>query len=247
MPYISDGSNDEVRGKGNLLKRASNFIDSIKSTISIGKLRLNSYSERESIESIIGKAYLALKDISNVNTVSKINLKKHGHSIVPNNFDDMENINKYYFFISMLGFIDANIIECDKLINYHSKFMDTDENSAEGYFRYRNIKVKMLFERQDVISALKSINILGKIDPIMELIPKEFLSHVPLSEHYDELKKWVTDLNSDSLYHFMDAYNSGFRADSSSYDEAMINYRELYNKLRQHINKNKQKVRMKTK
>ena len=246
MPYIADGNNDEVKGKGNLIKRASNFIDSIKNSISIGKLRFNSYAERDNIQTITGKAYLALKGVSNVNTNSKINLKKHGHSIVPNDFLDIENINKYYFFISMLGFIDANIVSCDELINYHAKFMDTDENSAEAYYRYKGIKVKMLFDRADIITALKNTNILEKKDSSIELISDEFLSTLPLCEHFNELDE-ILGSNSDALYHFTTAYNQGFRAEYSNYEDALSDYRELYNKLRQHINKNKQKVRMKTK
>lgn len=247
MPYFVDGNIDVVKGKGNLKKRAERFIKSIPKKLAIENLKVSSYGGCQSIISVIEKAQVALKDISDVYTYSRIEFAKFKSTTIPGDLSEMEVVNKCYFFISMLGFIDKNITDKTRWMEHYRTFMDTDEYAAERYYKLKNSLVSYAAARDAVISDLDKIEILKKEGSTLPECFKECFKKVPMFDAFGELYKGVSSSRGlEFVNSFTNAYNNGFNA-YGNYDETMMRFSELSVDLQEHINEGKEKVRSYTK
>jgi len=243
--YIIDGYSNESTGKGKLKKRASKFINSLPKTLAFEKLSAVSYNSYQDIETIIKRAQAALIYLSDLNTISKIELVKDGKTTLPDNLPETEVINKCFFFVSMLGFLDRHISDANILMEHHSKFMDIDEYSAEAYYKAKNLYFKLLSKRENVLKNFRETNIL-KVERASLPQCIDFLEKVPLFKEFGELYKNtnVYDARSIELINnFINAYSTGYNASCDNLDLAVSEYTELYFGLKFHLKQKNEKFK----
>ena len=226
MAYIIDGDSNESKGKGKLRKRAAKFIDSIPKTIALEKLNAVSYNSYQDIGVIIGRAQAALLYLSDVNCYSKIEFKKHASTTIPSILPETEVINKCYFFVSMIGFTDKQIVNCKQSMEHHAKFIDTDEYSAEAYYKAKNFLSKLISNRELILSNLKNT----------QIIKSERASLYKDVDAYNHR-------NLQLINNFVNAYNTGYNATYDNYDMAINKYTELYSYLQVHIREKEDKAK----
>lgn len=245
MSYIIDGNSNEVKGKGNLKKRASKFIDSIPKTLSLEKLNAVSYSSYQDIGSIITRAQVALKYISDFNTYSKIEFEKYNSTELPSNLPEMEVINKCYFFVSMIGLIDKHIVDCKQSVIHHAKFIDSDEYSAEAYYKAKNLASKLAVKREMILLGIKQTEILNKYRSTLPEICTKCFDKIPMFDGFSDLYKKL-DINDTRdvqlASNFINAYNTGYNANCDNIELALAKHTELYNELHNHIKNDRKKV-----
>ena len=248
MPYIIDG---DWSGNNKLKKRTSNFIQAIPKTLTIKKLQAFSYGKAQNIDEIIERAFVSLVYIADIDAYSKIELAKQKNSTIPGNLSYLEVINKCYFFISMLGFIDKAIMDCNDTMQFNERFIDTDEYAAERYYSASKLLTKLSVDRDKVIFGLQQTDILKKYDSSLPIIFDECLKKVPAFESFGELYSGASNIKDDRalkiIQKFTNAYNDGYNASSTNYVSAIDNYYDLYNKLHSHIIEDRKKVHAYTK
>lgn len=246
MAYIIDGDYNESRGKGKLKKRAKEFINGIPKTIALEKLNAVSYNSYQDIGVIIGRAHAALIYLSDVNCYSKIELKKQASTTIPGILPETEAINKCYFFVSMIGFIDKKIVDCKQSIEHHAKFIDTDEYSAEAYYKAKDFLSKLISNRELILSNLENTHIIKSERASLPECCFDALEKIPVFEEFSELYKDVDAYNNRNLQlinNFVNAYNTGYNATSDNYDMAINKYTELYSYLQVHIREKEDKAK----
>lgn len=246
MAYIIDGDSNESKGKCKLRKRAAKFIDSIPKTIALEKLNAVSYNSYQDIGVIIGRAQAALLYLSDAICYSKIERKKQDSSITPSILPETEAINKCYFFVSMIGFIDKQIVDCRQSIEHHAKFIDTDEYSAEAYYKAKNFLSKLISNRELILSNLENTHIIKSERSSLPECCFDALEKIPVFEEFSELYKDVdayNDRNLQLINSFVNAYNTGYNATFDNYDMAINKYTELYSYLQVHIKEKEDKAK----
>ena len=252
MPIIMDGTIDSIGGKGSLKKRAASFINSLPKSISLGKLKAVSYGEDKDIDSILEKAYNALLYLADVDAYSKIEFSKQNSTIIPANLGYLEIVNKFYFFISMIGFIDKQIRDNILIMEHHSHFIDYDEYSAEAYHKSKTLIDKLMSDRKKVILELKKTNILKRNDSSLPDSFDKIINKVPMYESFADLYTSTTscsycDMDLDVKSNFISAYTNGYNASCNNSNEIVDRFFRLYKMLHKHINEDEEKITQYTK
>ena len=181
------------------------------------------------------KAQRGFKKINLVKKRSEIEMERYEHSSEPGNLKQDKQLSAFYFFVTMLGYIDSNINDERENIRFNSLFMRAGDNSPnkELYDKIKESETriqKFLEDRKEVlndyISVMGDNGISGKV--------KSVLNEIPSSNKFGELYK-------DSRYvdyeiKLVSAYNIGFFDIYGNYEEKMKKYRALYNDLLIYIN-----------
>lgn len=238
MPYIADGS--EACNKS-LAKRISEFIHSLPYSIKKKKLLSFSYGKSEDINSVLNNAFYALTLVADVDNNSKDELARGGSCTVPDNLSDLESYNKFYFFISMIGFIDRLIGDCRSTMDYQSHLLKTDENAKEIYKQNEDTLEMLAEKRLRIIAEFKNTQILDT--SFSSCLFEECLKHIPMYNAIGDLYKEIANMTRgmELITEFANAYSTGYRASSCDIQVVFDEYDKLFEILYSYIDDKKNK------
>lgn len=196
-----------------------------------------------------------LKKINSIETEAGIEKELYGSSSKPAFLWQDKYVASFYFFITMLGYVDSKITRELQYIDYNSKFISDDskfskdykeniENAKKRIKRFIRGRNEIIEDFNTVIDADNSFN-----DKIYEII-SETLSYRKFGELYSEFEKNSYQLNLP--IQFMNAYNLGLSTndyynDKLDYEKRMNIFRRLYADLLVFYDTNIAKVDVKVK
>ena len=176
-------------------------------------------TESISLVDTIKKAAEELKQIDTILTRSEIELHRYGHNSIPAILWQSEIVAKFYFFVTMLGFIDARIDDANREISFLSNFFGKDDEKKE----YQNSISEFLLDRNQIVDNYWSLgNDYQGFGVVIETSP----CYLKFTELYnDAAKNHYALLLQPQL---VSAYNIGYIDYYDDYDEKMNIYRRLY-------------------
>ena len=150
----------------------------------------------------------------------------------------MELLGRFYLCVSMLGYIDALITNCDREIRHNIYFAEISEKEDELVKGYREFKAKLLVDREEVVSGYKSISVIKKeadtrYDSNVETCP----SYKTFSDLFADTLENEYQLNLQQQ--FISAYISGNTSTNGKYSEKLEKYRELFSSMTDYVSERK--------
>ena len=193
-------------------------------------------------------AQRSLKKVITVETRSKIELEKYKNTTTNCSVPYNKKVAGFYFFVTMIGYIDSKIRDEKSIINYNSNFLEADNQRNENthYDKIYKSKQKIadyLIDRDDILYYYKSL--LNKYDSINEVINNalgEYPTYLNFSMLYDN-PNMCSSTEYDIVSQFINAYNIGFLTkdyygENTSYEQRMNEFMILFQELDAHVNKN---------
>ena len=190
---------------------------------------------------VMRKAQRGFKKVDLILRRSKIEVERYGHGSEPCGVNRDKQLSAFYFFVTMLGYIDSNINDERENIRFNSLFMRAGDNSPnkELYDKIKESETriqKFLEDRKEVLNDY--ISVMGD-NGISDKV-KSVLNEIPSSNKFGELYK-------DSRYvdyeiKLVSAYNIGFFDVYGNYDVKMKKYKELFNDLLIYINNSNEEL-----
>lgn len=182
-------------------------------------------SENISLVETIKKASEELKQIDAILTRSQIELHRYGHNTIPAMLWQSEIVAKFYFFVAMLGFIDARIDDANREISFLSNFFGKDDEKKE----YQNLISKFLLDRKQIVDNYYSLEVDApsrSFENVLNQLLNQYPSYSKFTELYNDASKHLYALLPQPQ--LVSAYNIGYINFYGDYDEKMNIYRELY-------------------
>lgn len=188
----------------------------------------------QDILKLMCKAVRLLKKSDLIETRSKIELNKYKTTSYPAFLWQEKYVASFFFFATMLGYIDKRIDGEQKNIefNEHFLFADTEkEHPSKDDIDKSTCKIQEYsLVRKEVLDGYKAI--MGEKDSHSDVILKT-LETIPSYSKFDSLYKNHKE-NGTQLYlnqQLINAYNLGYIFEKNTYDEIINKYRQLYSEL----------------
>lgn len=191
-----------------------------------------------------------LKKISTINKMTSIDKKKYNSTTVPGFLWQHNAIAAYYFFITMIGYIDSKIVGEYENINYYSKFinpLDKNDRHYEDIEKSRNRIDKYMIDRREIIDGFNTIineyySSREFVDPVLAEVP----SFKKFNDLYNDFQKNSYQLNLQ--IEFMKAYNLGLATNDYykgkyDYEKRMNIFRKLFSDLTVFVSTNEAAVK----
>ena len=174
-----------------------------------------------------------LKKVDLIKTRSKVEYSKYEYTSQPAFLWQEEFVAAFYFFVTMLGYIDKMINVEKEVIDFNSDFVVIDEISKKDTHKAKISEAeekinKYKRDRQEVLDGYFSI----LKDESEELID-EVLTSCPSYDKFMDLYK-DSEKHRVQLYlpqHLITAYNNGYVYDTQKYEKVLSKYRNLYSEL----------------
>lgn len=217
-------------------KRKPNLYQKISALKQKKLSRSINFAEAE-MNDTIKKAQDCLKKVNTVETRSKIEKEKFGNTSQSVAVQHYKRLASFYFFVTMIGYIDSKIKDEVGVIDFNSKFLPIDDacNDRHHYDKIDASREKIaayILDRNEILEDFKSV--IGSEFDIKELIDsvlKESLSYLKFGSMYE---KWMDESHKiDLLSNFISAYNVGlltkdYYGSGNSYGGRLSKYRELF-------------------
>ena len=188
----------------------------------------------QDILKLMCKAVRLLKKADLIETRSKIELDKYKTTTYPAFLWQEKYVASFFFFATMLGYIDKRIDREQKDIefNEHFLFADTEkEHPHKDYIDKSTYKIQEYsLVRKEILDGYKAI--MGEKDSYSDVILKT-LETLPSYSKFDSLYKNHKESGT-QLYinqQLINAYNLGYIFEKNTYDEIINKYRKLYSEL----------------
>lgn len=178
------------------------------------------------------KSVRNLKKLDLIKTRSKVEYSKYEYTRQPAFLWQEEFVAAFYFFATVLGYIDKMINIEKEVIDFNSHFVDLDETHEDIHReKISNAKEKInkyKRDRQEVLDGYFSI-----IKDKSEELINETLNTCPSYDKFMDLYK-DGEKRMVQLYlpqHLITAYNIGYVYDTQKYEKVLSKYRSLYSEL----------------
>ena len=178
------------------------------------------------------KSVRNLKKVDLIKTRSKVEYSKYEYTRQPAFLWQEEFVAAFYFFATVLGYIDKMINIEKEVIDFNSHFVDLDETHEDIHReKISNAKEKInkyKRDRQEVLDGYFSI-----IGDKSEILINETLNTCPSYDKFMDLYK-DGEKRMVQLYlpqHLITAYNNGYVYDTQKYEKVLSKYRNLYSEL----------------
>ena len=178
------------------------------------------------------KSVRNLKKVDLIKTRSKVEYSKYEYTRQPAFLWQEEFVAAFYFFATVLGYIDKMINIEKEVIDFNSHFVDLDETHEDIHReKISNAKEKInkyKRDRQEVLDGYFSI-----IKDKSEELINETLNTCPSYDKFMDLYK-DGEKRMVQLYlpqHLITAYNNGYVYDTQKYEKVLSKYRNLYSEL----------------
>lgn len=188
----------------------------------------------QDILKLMCKAVRLLKKADLIETRSKIELDKYKTTSYPAFLSQEKYVASFFFFATMLGYIDKRIDREQKDIefNEHFLFADTEkEHPHKDDIDKSTYKIQEYsLDRKEVLDGYKAI--MGERDSHSDVI-LQALETIPSYNKFDSLYKNHKECGT-QLYlnqQLINAYNIGYIFEKNTYDEIINKYRQLYSEL----------------
>lgn len=191
-----------------------------------------------------------LKKISTINKMTSIDWKKYNSTSEPGFLWQNNAIAAYYFFITMIGYIDSKIVREYENIDYYTKFInpiDKNDRHFEDIEKSRNRIDKYMIDRNEVKDGFNSTikefySSREFVDPVLDEVP----SFKKFSDLYNDFQKNRYQLNLQ--IEFMKAYNLGLATNDYykgkyDYEKRMNLFRRLFSELTVFVSTNEAAVK----
>ena len=223
--FEEDGGNAFVDTRPLMRQKNSNIIHN----------SLHRGIESHSIDVIkeLKKSARNLKKVDLIKTRSKVEYSKYKYTSQPASLWQEEFVAAFYFFATVLGYIDKMINVEKEVIDFNSHFVEADKIFKEDIHKARISKAKEKInkykrDRQEVLDGYFSI-----IKDKGEELINETLNTCPSYDKFMDLYK-DGEKRMVQLYipqHLIIAYNNGYVYDDSKYDKVLNKYRLLLSDL----------------
>lgn len=188
----------------------------------------------QDILKLMRKAVRLLKKADLIETRSKIEFDKYKMTSYPAFLWQEKYVASFFFFVTMLGYIDKRIEREQKNIefNEHFLFADTEkEHPHKDDIDKSTCKIQEYsLIRKEILDGYKAI--MGDEDSHSDVILKT-LETFPSYSQFDSLYQDHKE-NGTQLYlhqQLINAYNLGYVFKKNNYDEIINKYRQLYSEL----------------
>ena len=188
----------------------------------------------QDILKLMRKAVRTLKKADLIETRSKLEYDKYKTTSYPAFLWQEKYVASFYFFATMLGYIDKKIDEKQKNIEFNESFLFADTEKDHPHkdgIAESNCKIQEYsLVREEVLDGYKSI--IDKKDSHSDVILKT-LEAFPSYNKFDSLYKDHKECGT-QLYlnqQLINAYNLGYIFDKGTYDNVVNKYRQLYGEL----------------
>ena len=178
------------------------------------------------------KSVRNLKKVDLIKTRSKVEYSKYEYTRQPAFLWQEEFVAAFYFFATVLGYIDKMINIEKEVIDFNSHFVDLDETHEDIHReKISNAKEKInkyKRDRQEVLDGYFSI-----LKDKSEESINETLNTCPSYDKFMDLYK-DSEKHRVQLYlpqHLITAYNNGYVYDTQKYEKVLSKYRNLYSEL----------------
>jgi hypothetical protein len=191
-----------------------------------------------------------LKKINTINKMTSIDRKKYNSTSEPGFLWQNNAIAAYYFFITMIGYIDSKIVREYENIDYYSKFInpiDKNDRHYEDIEKARKRIDKYMIDRNEVKDGFNSTikefySSREFVDPVLDEVP----SFKKFSDLYNDFQKNRYQLNLQ--IEFMKAYNLGLATNDYykgkyDYEKRMNLFRRLFSDLTVFVSTNEAAVK----
>ena len=188
----------------------------------------------QDILKLMCEAVRLLKKADLIETRSKIECDKYKTTSYPAFLWQEKYVASFYFFATMLGYIDKRIDEEQKDIEFNKRFLFAGTKKEHPYKDDIDKSTCKIQEyslvRKEVLDGYKAI--MRKRDSHSDVI-LETLETLPSYNKFDSLyknqKEWGTQLYLNQQ--LINAYNLGYIFEKNTYDEIINKYRLLYSEL----------------
>ena len=197
------------------------------------------------------KAQIGLMKINTVESRSKIEMERYENTTTICSIPGYKNLACFYFFITMIGYIDSKIRDERERINFNSSFLPIDDscNERKHYDEIEKSKERIahyLIDREEVLDDYHSImSEMTSEKEFIDSILKEAPSYLNFGKLYEDsdMREYQQDLNAN----FVNSYNVGFitkdyYGENTSYEQRINQFRRLFSELSIHVNTNKAAV-----
>lgn len=191
-----------------------------------------------------------LKKINTINKMTSIDMKKYNSTSEPGFLWQNNAIAAYYFFITMIGYIDSKIVREYENIDYYSKFInpiDKNDRHYEDIEKARKRIDKYMIDRNEVKDGFNSTikefySSREFVDPVLDEVP----SFKKFGDLYNDFQKNRYQLNLQ--IEFMKAYNLGLATNDYyegkyDYEKRMNLFRKLFSELTVFVSTNEAAVK----
>lgn len=203
-------------------------------------------SLRRNMISTIKNAQACLKDIDLIKSRLQIEMDECKRFKTSTILWQDEYVSDFYFFATMIGFIDATIDNCKREINFYSKFLSLSNNSktelnVKEIEKYKNMITTVMIDRNEILNNYSEVVSFGEIIyPEVYDILNAAPSYLKFSDLYiDSVKNHYSEGLQQRL---IDAYNIGYINSDGSYNEKMNIYRDLFEDLKGYLENNKKEI-----
>lgn len=217
---------------GELMKDTRPLMRQKKSDMIHNSLHKGIDSHSVDVIKELKKSVRNLKKVDLIKTRSKVEYSKYEYTSTSAFLWQEEYVAAFYFFTTILGYIDKMINIEKEVIDFNSHFVDLDE-THEDVHREKISKAKEKInkyrrDRQEVLEGYFSI-IKDKSEELIDEVLNTCPSYDRFMDLYKDGEKRMVQLYLPQ--HLITAYNNGYVYDTQKYEKVLSKYRNLYSEL----------------